>query len=245
VSQDRPIAQEESFARDAYTSMDLTSEMPQVTDSRSRVPYADETMELPIFRELESAWFSTRRTAVDSESAEPTTPVQTPPPAEALRDSTITAQFPTVSAPVPSQDAPASTNGGAPRTGSTTGVDVTMVSAQAGRTAAGQDVPAPYRPAWQTAADDGWAAASAAASSTPAVEEATMSGLPKRVPMAQLVPGGVEKGSVTVQRRTPEGVRGLLSAYHRGVQRGRTQPNDELIPGSTETGNQTGKEQEA
>jgi hypothetical protein len=63
--------------------------------------------------------------------------------------------------------------------------------------------------------------------------------------MAQLVPGGVEKGSVTVQRRTPEGVRGLLSAYHRGVQRGRTQPNDELIPGSTETGNQTGKEQEA
>ena len=46
-------------------------------------------------------------------------------------------------------------------------------------------------------------------------------GLPKRTPMAQLVPGGVDKGATTVQRRTPEAVRGLLSAYHRGVQRGR------------------------
>jgi signal transduction histidine kinase len=249
VSQDRPVAQEESFARDAYTSMDLTSEMPQVTQERPRVPYADETMELPIFRELESAWFSTRRTAVDSVTTELATAVQTPPAAEPPRDSTITAQFPTVAAPP--QEAPVSSNGsgssngGAPKAGSTTGVDVTMVSAQAGRGAAGQDVPAPYRPAWQTAADDGWAAASAAASAMTVPEQATTSGLPKRVPMAQLVPGGVEKGTVTVQRRTPEGVRGLLSAYHRGVQRGRTQPNDELSPGSTETGNQTGKEQEA
>jgi len=44
--------------------------------------------------------------------------------------------------------------------------------------------------------------------------------------MAQLVPGGIEKKADAVNKRSPEGVRGLLSAYHRGVQRGRTQPKD-------------------
>jgi hypothetical protein len=41
--------------------------------------------------------------------------------------------------------------------------------------------------------------------------------------MERLVPGGVEQPQETVgpQKRNPEGVRGLLSAYHRGVQRGR------------------------
>jgi hypothetical protein len=41
------------------------------------------------------------------------------------------------------------------------------------------------------------------------------------VPMAQLVPGGVESPAGVSDRRTPDSVRGLLSAYHRGVQRGR------------------------
>ena len=50
----------------------------------------------------------------------------------------------------------------------------------------------------------------------------TRSGLPKRVPQAQLVPGGVQNEPRTQNRRTPDEVRGLLSAYHRGVQRGRT-----------------------
>jgi signal transduction histidine kinase len=75
--------------------------------------------------------------------------------------------------------------------------------------------------AWQTAADDGWSAAAKAAE--PPVAGATRSGLPKRVPQAQLVPGGVEgpTETPTAQRRSPDEVRGLLSAYHRGVQRGR------------------------
>ena len=74
---------------------------------------------------------------------------------------------------------------------------------------------------WQTAADDGWSAAAKAAE--PPVAGSTSSGLPKRVPQAQLVPGGVDapSGGVGTQRRSPEEVRGLLSAYHRGVQRGR------------------------
>ncbi|MFU8851031.1 nitrate- and nitrite sensing domain-containing protein [Micromonospora sp. SL1-18] len=75
--------------------------------------------------------------------------------------------------------------------------------------------------AWRTAADEGWSRASRAAE--PTNGGTTRSGLPKRVPQAQLVPGGIEpKGSRASTRRTPDEVRGLLSAYHRGVQRGRT-----------------------
>jgi hypothetical protein len=42
------------------------------------------------------------------------------------------------------------------------------------------------------------------------------------VPQAQLVPGGVaDADAAAAVQRNPEDVRGLLSAYHRGVQRGR------------------------
>jgi hypothetical protein len=57
--------------------------------------------------------------------------------------------------------------------------------------------------------------------------------------MAQLVPGGVEKGAASVQRRTPEAVRGLLSAYHRGVQRGRTTHTKDDQPAGPEVGQQS------
>lgn len=223
---------------------DMTAEMPRIPDEYpvvdTRIPFADETMELPIFRELESAWFSTRRTAVDAAAQDQ----KTAPPADVPVDTTITAQFPAVDRNVPASNggSKVSTAAGA---SDPSDRDVSMGSTQTGRGTSGYEVPAPYRPSWQTAADDGWAAASAvAASSTPT--ESTAAGLPKRTPMAQLVPGGVEKGATTVQRRTPEGVRGLLSAYHRGVQRGRTQhKDDDVIPGSTEAGSQSGKEQEA
>ncbi|MEO3773570.1 sensor histidine kinase [Micromonospora sp. B9E7] len=79
--------------------------------------------------------------------------------------------------------------------------------------------------AWRTAADEGWSRASRAAEPAPA--GTTRSGLPKRVPQAQLVPGGIEpKSGRDRSRRTPDEVRGLLSAYHRGVQRGRTAGTD-------------------
>jgi hypothetical protein len=78
---------------------------------------------------------------------------------------------------------------------------------------------------WQTRADEGWRLASEAA--VPVAAGTTRSGLPKRVPQAQLVPGGVESSSARDRaRRTPEEVRGLLSAYHRGVQRGRLAGGD-------------------
>ncbi|GAB3503821.1 sensor histidine kinase [Phytohabitans suffuscus] len=180
--------------------------------------FADETMELPIFRELESAWFRTRRGAPE----EPRTPAQN-------------GDFVTVDAARPASPAPQ----GAPA------ATVTPVPAAATRPSApppsgGNGNGAARREpvgGWQTAADDGWRAATAA-SQRPAAET-TQAGLPKRVPMAQLVPGGVEKGATAVQRRTPEAVRGLLSAYHRGVQRGRTHPKDDQPAGSGET-SQTG-----
>jgi hypothetical protein len=80
--------------------------------------------------------------------------------------------------------------------------------------------PPPRGGGWHTAADEGWRAARSAAEAP--VRTQTRNGLPKRVPQAQLVPGGVEGSAATkTAQRTPEDVRGLLSAYHRGVQRGR------------------------
>jgi signal transduction histidine kinase len=86
---------------------------------------------------------------------------------------------------------------------------------------------------WQTAADDGWKAAAAA--SEPVAAGTTRSGLPKRVPAAQLVPGGVDTRQQNRSRRSPDEVRGLLSAYHRGVQRGRSNSDGQSNPASWPT----------
>jgi hypothetical protein len=84
----------------------------------------------------------------------------------------------------------------------------------------------PSRPSvtggWQTAADDGWSAASAASTYDEPVS-GTGAGLPRRQPMARLVPGGVTDPQPTPVRnpRKADEVRGMLSSYHRGLQRGR------------------------
>ncbi len=70
------------------------------------------------------------------------------------------------------------------------------------------------------------------AAAQPNVTDTTRSGLPKRTPQAQLVPGGVQKASNDMNRRSPDQVRGLLSAYHRGVQRGRTAGSEESAAGA-------------
>src|SRR5699024_2926493 len=76
---------------------------------------------------------------------------------------------------------------------------------------------------WQTSADRVWQVAADLADKT--TDESTGAGPPKRRPMERIVPGSVEsaepESSAPSPRRDPEGVRGLLSAYHRGVQRGR------------------------
>lgn len=226
----------------------------------------DETMELPIFRELESAWFRTRRPATDSD------PATEPGPATGIGPETTGAGPETGSdgpsnTPVPSSGVPFQAPASAPPAPdqgwetappawhepepASNGArsDVTYGTTAGSNSMVGAPMPA-GAPSWHTAADDGWRAASAATEVS--VSETTATGLPKRVPMAQLVPGGIERPAAATQRRTPEGVRGLLSAYHRGVQRGRSEPKDGdhgpgISPEPTTAGpqQQGGKEQEA
>ncbi len=75
--------------------------------------------------------------------------------------------------------------------------------------------------AWRSAADEGWHAAGRAAA--PTVAATTDGGLPKRVPQAQLVPGGVETAPARpAPPRDPARVSAVMSAYARGVSASRT-----------------------
>jgi hypothetical protein len=191
----------------------------RVADGDSR--YADETMELPIFRELESAWFTTAKPVEPSVTDDDAVLSQRIPTGEPARTSGVPQQATSPESMDRDRDRDPATVGAATATG--------------GGSAGGTNP-------WQTAADEGWQAARRVADT--AVDTTTTAGLPKRTPMAQLVPGGVDRGGNSVQRRTPEAVRGLLSAYHRGVQRGRQSTNSEENPGGQQS-SQAGKEHEA
>jgi hypothetical protein len=166
------------------------------------VPPAADTTELPIYREIEAAWFRTHGNTQAISVYNPDAPA-------AGRQPQRPAQPQPTYVPAPARPAQV------PQTG------------QAVLTPPPAQRPAPIPVAtttaderWRTAADDGWRAAAAAAA--PPVDSKTRIGLPKRQPGAQLVPGGVETKTTARTRRTPEEVRGLLSTYQRGVQRGRT-----------------------
>ncbi|MEV4713635.1 nitrate- and nitrite sensing domain-containing protein [Micromonospora sp. NPDC049374] len=208
-------------ARPAPVQNQPTTPTPPQAQNRQR--YADETMELPIFRELESAWFRTRRPG----------PEESAGARKSATAGATTQQLSTVDVVNrPAQQTQTGTTGNAPMAQTPTGAGASGGNGAAGsggpRPGAADSAPAhrptPQENIWRTAADDGWRAATAA-SQAPAAGT-TETGLPKRTPMAQLVPGAVEKPTTSVQRRNPESVRGLLSAYHRGVQRGRSHPSD-------------------
>jgi signal transduction histidine kinase len=210
--------------------------MAAAAEAAARMPHTDETMELPIFREVESVWFRTRRGEADGTERQPA-PVGVPA-ASAAAETTEFARIPATS---PDQTARAdaadpAARGSQPQADVTAGTTAGNVAATSGDAMRGDTPGAGSRPpagpgaipgddSWRTAADDGWRAATQAAER--AVQERTPAGLPKRRPMAQLVPGGVDTGPASAQRRSPEAVRGLLSAYHRGVQRGRDQTIDD------------------
>ncbi|MER7443237.1 sensor histidine kinase [Micromonospora avicenniae] len=197
--------------------------------------YADETMELPIFRELESAWFRTRRPGPEEAAG-------AAKPAAATNGAT-TQQLAAVDATGQAgQKTTPGTTGNAPMADTPTARETGLGANGGSRPTAAESMPrrpAPQNNSWESAADDGWRAATAA-TDVP-VRSTTPTGLPKRTPMAQLVPGAVEKPATSVQRRSPEAVRGLLSAYHRGVQRGRSNPsesnptNPEAAPGGQQS----------
>jgi hypothetical protein len=193
-------------------------------------------MELPIFRELESAWFRSRANDVAAGTSVHRNGILSNQPS--VEEPAPTGQPGTA---VPAESSTAEADSPELETTATPEVSWQSAADQGWQPAAAEEE------SWQTAADRGWQAAQAA--SDPEVVALTEAGLPKRVPMAQLVPGGVEKATTNANRRSPEQVRGLLSAYHRGVQRGRTRNDGDEAKApdsSTSTGHpHGGKEQEA
>ncbi len=177
----------------------------------TRAPAVTPDTEMPpIYRSMEQVWFASAETP-------PSGPPTPPAPNHWAPAAATTA------GPAPGSGWTGGPPPGSPARPYVPAADPPYVPPGAARPA----VPpaAPSRPGpdegWRTSADDGWRAAAAAAE--PTTGGTTRSGLPKRVPAAQLVPGGVEpRSSTTRTKRTPDEVRGLLSAYHRGVQRGRS-----------------------
>ncbi|MER7165851.1 nitrate- and nitrite sensing domain-containing protein [Micromonospora sp. NPDC000207] len=201
--------------------------------------------EAPIFREMEAVWFRSHgndETAIftrPSFDQPPTTSTPTPTPAAPAAPSrpplptrTPGAVATPPPAPAPAQTPPPSYT---PPAASAPPAVPTAPAEPAPSSLPPVSAPSSAEPeAWQTAADDGWTRASRAAE--PTNSGTTRSGLPKRVPQAQLVPGGIEnKSGRDRSRRTPDEVRGLLSAYHRGVQRGRTAGADQNSTSTKET----------
>jgi signal transduction histidine kinase len=89
---------------------------------------------------------------------------------------------------------------------------------------------------WSSPADEGWRAAEAA--STPTSGGITLSGLPKRVPRANLVPGTVgldtPAPAAPVTARSAAQARERLASFQRGVREGRAAARDTEMPGDGE-----------
>jgi len=186
--------------------------------SRSRRPLAelrqgpaDMTETTPIFEEIASAWFASHRPVpVDWElgrrpgaelEAEPEAPAAPPAPAPSAS--------PAPQAPAPEElDQP------------TGPARVTPPPSPVAASA--PPVAGPPAQAFATAADEGWRAASGAATERP--DELTAAGLPKRRPRARLVPGSAGSAVLAAPAsptRSAESVRGRLASYQQGVRQGR------------------------
>ncbi|MEU7906101.1 nitrate- and nitrite sensing domain-containing protein [Actinoplanes sp. NPDC049118] len=185
----------------------------------------------PIFLEMQQSWFKGHDGPISEEWSMPTAGYAPPPnqpqsPAAMAAPVAAQAAAPVAEAAPVAPPAPAAPPVSKPQNAGQNG----SRPAEAGPDNGAQTLPRQRRSAedaWRTAADDGWQRAMAAAE--PVVSDTTRSGLPKRVPQAQLVPGGVQSSPRNQNRRSPDEVRGLLSAYHRGVQRGRTAGSEEAV----------------
>ena len=139
--------------------------------------------------------------------------------------------------PVPS-DAHELTDAGLPRRGSTDAGLPRRGSTAGGRQAVGQDSPAPFanndstensgtgKGDWRSNNDQMWQRAEQL--KKPKAGGVTSSGLPRRVPKANLVEGTAESTPQAGPQisRAPEDIRGRLSNLRRGVQRGRNAGSD-------------------
>ncbi|MDT0269390.1 nitrate- and nitrite sensing domain-containing protein [Streptomyces sp. DSM 44915] len=151
----------------------------------------------PIFEEMESTWFGTRRAYPQQPAGEPPAAPSTPTAPPAPREA------PAAPAPTTRPDSPAS---------------AVPPSAQAPSPAAG---PA----AWRTSPnDERWRQAEQL--KQPSAGGVTTSGLPKRVPRANLVAGAAQPQQQETTTgpsvsRSPDDVRGRLTNLRRGIQQGR------------------------
>jgi len=218
-------------------SLDMTSELPRARAAGGYATAApdpvrngeDMTQELPIFRELESAWFTPPPPGNGPSGPAPGWPPSDTGAAVRARTGDQWSEHgaSTYGASMPGAAMAGSARGSA------------SAPRWSGRAEAATGMPGEV--SWRSAADEGWQAAQAAGE--PYDGGNTDTGLPRRVPMAQLVPGGVDNatGPGGSDKRSPDSVRGLLSAYHRGVQRGRTQGAGDAVPDPQSSG----REQEA
>lgn len=203
----------------------------------SGAPRRDEVTEMPIYREMEAVWFRTHGQAATQIFTMP--PVEQVTPTRSDSSSTVVSQpvgTPRLPTRTPGQVAPPHQTQPLVRQPHEPASPSVQHSLEREAAASPSTTPTSAEPSttrWQTAADEGWAKASRAAE--PTIGGTTQSGLPKRIPQAQLVPGGVDTPvSRDRTRRTPEEVRGLLSAYHRGVQRGRSVGSEQFGNASKE-----------
>ena len=202
-----PVSVSAAPASAPVSAMPISSPISAPVSAPAAPRAADDTAELPIFRQMQATWFgSTTTEPVLQESwqqpEEPAEPVRVSARAS-VRQETVRADWPSAGAPPASAPAEPARP---PLSRSSSPADPAPVAE-------------PPHEAWMTSADTGWRAAQAAAA--PSVSSTTRSGLPIRTPQANLVPGSVGEAAPTRVKRTPEQVQGLLSAYTRGVQRGR------------------------
>lgn len=89
---------------------------------------------------------------------------------------------------------------------------------------------------WTSPADEGWRAAEVA--HAPVAGGVTGAGLPKRVPKANLVPGGVGASAppASVPARSAAQTRERLSSFQRGIREARVAARGDDTPGGEENG---------
>ncbi|WP_176903046.1 sensor histidine kinase [Nonomuraea maritima] len=188
-------AAHDPFGPGSYSSQDMTGPLPAVRNS----PLEEQSEEfLPIFSSVGSDWFR----KPDPEVLRPREP-------EPEDEPEITAVHPAVPAdpsvpPPPPAAAPAATGG---RT--------SLPQRTPGQSGAGAS--------WSSPADSGFQAAQAAAQ--PQEGGTTSSGLPRRVPKANLVPGTASLveplAPSPAPQISPERLRSRLSSFQQGVRQGR------------------------
>ncbi len=197
-------------------------------------PPADPTVEmpLPIFNAVESEWFRPVRpvnsdtddatsalsvgTSERSRASEKSAPARTTEPARPTSEPLPGPISASTQAPPPTSNTHSSVEDS---TGPNPQDTVSISSSKMDTSAS----------LWASAADEGWQRAEAAAD--PQIGDTTPAGLPKRVPSANYVPGGVEKQPVqprpdetrhhAPKHRSPDAVRGVLASYRQGWEQGR------------------------